>query len=94
MFYADVVLQKGASVPLDTSYEERAIDTASGEIEMTTAVPAHIEVLIDASLRSIKLGTHEIRFKAAAPSVISAAAKCGFITGHTITVDGGLMLVS
>jgi redox-sensitive bicupin YhaK (pirin superfamily) len=35
MFYADVVLQAGASVPLDPDYGERAIYTVSGEIEVS-----------------------------------------------------------
>jgi redox-sensitive bicupin YhaK (pirin superfamily) len=34
MFYADVVLSAGASVPLDPDYEERAIYTVDGEIEI------------------------------------------------------------
>src|SRR4051794_15300562 len=35
MFYADVALQAGASVPLDPDYEERAIYTVSGEVEIS-----------------------------------------------------------
>jgi hypothetical protein len=42
--------------------------TAANELGLTTAVPAHIEVLVDARLRPIKLGNQEIRFKNAAPS--------------------------
>jgi redox-sensitive bicupin YhaK (pirin superfamily) len=34
MFYADVALRAGASVPLDPDYDERAIYTVSGEIEI------------------------------------------------------------
>lgn len=34
MLYADVQLDPGASVPLDPTYEERAIYTVSGEIEI------------------------------------------------------------
>ena len=35
MFYADVALQAGASLPLDPDYDERAIYTVSGEIEIS-----------------------------------------------------------
>jgi redox-sensitive bicupin YhaK (pirin superfamily) len=34
MFYADVALQAGALVPLDPDYDERAIYTVAGEIEI------------------------------------------------------------
>lgn len=34
MFYADVALAAGARVPLDPDYEERAVYTVSGEIEV------------------------------------------------------------
>jgi redox-sensitive bicupin YhaK (pirin superfamily) len=34
MFYADVALSAGASVPLDPDYDERAIYTVDGEIEI------------------------------------------------------------
>jgi redox-sensitive bicupin YhaK (pirin superfamily) len=34
MFYADVALAAGASVPLDPDYDERAIYTVDGEIEI------------------------------------------------------------
>lgn len=39
--------------------------TAANDLGLTTAVPAHIEVLTDARLKPIKLGKQEIRFKAA-----------------------------
>jgi Family of unknown function (DUF6088) len=42
--------------------------TAANDLGFTTAVPAHIEVLVDARLRPIKLGNQEIHFKLAAPS--------------------------
>ena len=42
--------------------------TAANELGLTTAVPARIEVLIDARLKPIKLGTQEIHFRNAAPS--------------------------
>ena len=42
--------------------------TAANELGLTTAVPAKIEVLVDARLRSISLGTQKIVFKHAAPS--------------------------
>lgn len=42
--------------------------TAANDLRLTTAVPAHVEVLVDARLRPIALGNQEIRFRAAAPS--------------------------
>lgn len=42
--------------------------TAANELGLTTAVPARIEVLVDARLKTIKLGAQEIHFKFAAPS--------------------------
>ena len=42
--------------------------TAANELGLTTAVPAHIEVLVDARLKPLKLGRQEIRFRYAAPS--------------------------
>ncbi len=42
--------------------------TAANELGLTTAVPARIEVLVDARLKPIKLGSQEIRFRYAAPS--------------------------
>lgn len=42
--------------------------TAANDLGLTTAVPARIEVLVDARLRPIKLGKQEIHFKFAAPS--------------------------
>ena len=42
--------------------------TAANELGLTTAVPAHIEVLVDARLKPIKLGNQEIHFRYAAPS--------------------------
>jgi hypothetical protein len=42
--------------------------TAANDLGLTTAVPARIEVLVDARLKPIKLGKQEIHFKAAAPS--------------------------
>ena len=42
--------------------------TAANELGLTTAVPARIEVLVDARLKPIKLGCQEIRFRYAAPS--------------------------
>jgi hypothetical protein len=41
---------------------------AANDLGLTTAVPARIEVLIDARLKPIKLANQEIHFKAAAPS--------------------------
>jgi len=42
--------------------------TAANDLGLTTAVPARIEVLVDARLKPIKLGSLEIHFKAAAAS--------------------------
>jgi hypothetical protein len=42
--------------------------TAANDLGLTTAVPAHIEVLVDARLKPIKLGNQEIHFKSAAAS--------------------------
>ena len=42
--------------------------TAANELGLTTAVPARIEVLVDARLKPIKLGNQEIHFRYAAPS--------------------------
>lgn len=42
--------------------------TAANDLGLTTAVPARIEVLVDARLKPIKLGNQEILFKYAAPS--------------------------
>jgi len=42
--------------------------TAANDLGLTTAVPARIEVLVDARLKPIKLGGQEIHFKLAAPS--------------------------
>ena len=42
--------------------------TAANDLGLTTAVPARIEVLVDARLKSIKLGNQEIHFRYAAPS--------------------------
>lgn len=37
--------------------------TAANDLGLTTAVPARIEVLVDARLKTIKLGSQEIHFK-------------------------------
>ena len=42
--------------------------TAANDLGLTTAVPARIEVLVDARLKPIKLGSQEIHFKFAAAS--------------------------
>ena len=42
--------------------------TAANELGLTTAVPARIEVLVDARLKPIKLGNQAIHFRYAAPS--------------------------
>jgi hypothetical protein len=42
--------------------------TAANDLGLTTAVPARIEVLVDARLRPIRIGNQVIHFKTAAPS--------------------------
>ena len=42
--------------------------TAANDLGLTTAVPARIDVLVDARLKPIKLGNQEIHFKFSAPS--------------------------
>ena len=49
--------------------------TAANDLGLTTAVPARIEVLIDARLKPIKLGSQEIHFKFAAPSRLHWAGR-------------------
>ena len=42
--------------------------TAANDLGLTTAVPARVDVLVDARLKPIKLGSQEIHFNLAAPS--------------------------
>jgi hypothetical protein len=42
--------------------------TAANDLGLTTAVPARIQVLVDARLRPIRLGNQVIQFKTASPS--------------------------
>jgi hypothetical protein len=42
--------------------------TAANDLGLTRAVPARIEIMVDARLSPIKLGSQEIHFKYAAPS--------------------------
>jgi len=51
--------------------------TAANDLGLTTAVPARIEVLVDARLKPIRLGNQEIRFKTAAPSRLHWANRPG-----------------
>ncbi len=51
--------------------------TAANDLGLTTAVPARIEVLVDARLKPIKLGNQEIHFKFAAPSRLYWADRPG-----------------
>jgi hypothetical protein len=51
--------------------------TAANDLGLTTAVPARIEVLVDARLKPIRLGTQEIHFKYAAPSRLYWADRPG-----------------
>jgi redox-sensitive bicupin YhaK (pirin superfamily) len=46
MFYADIALQAGASVPLDPDYDERAIYTVAGEIEIAGDVFGSAQLLV------------------------------------------------
>ena len=51
--------------------------TAANDLGLTTAVPARIEVLVDARLKPIKLGKQEINFKPAASSRLYWAGRSG-----------------
>lgn len=51
--------------------------TAANDLGLTTAVPARIEVLVDARLKPIKLGKQVIHFKSAAPSRLYWAGRPG-----------------
>jgi Family of unknown function (DUF6088) len=51
--------------------------TAANDLGLTTAVPAQIEVLVDARLKPIKIGNQEINFKYAAPSRLYWADRPG-----------------
>ena len=51
--------------------------TAANDLGLTTAVPARIEVLIDARLKPISLGKQVIHFKSAAPSRLYWAGRPG-----------------
>jgi redox-sensitive bicupin YhaK (pirin superfamily) len=46
MFYADVALAAGATVPLDPGYEERAIYTISGELDIAGDVFGPAQLLV------------------------------------------------
>jgi hypothetical protein len=46
MFYADVALRAGAAVPLDPDYDERAIYTVSGEIDIAGDVFGPAQLLV------------------------------------------------
>src|ERR671920_2438698 len=46
MFYADVALRAGSSVPLDPDYDERAIYTVSGDIEISGDVFPPAQLLV------------------------------------------------
>ena len=46
MFYADITLRTGASVPFDADYDERAIYTVSGEIEISGDVFGPAQLLV------------------------------------------------
>ena len=65
MFYADISLGTGASVPLDPSYDERAIYTVSGEVEIAGDVfgPAQLLVFRPGDRITIRANT-DARFMA------------------------------
>jgi redox-sensitive bicupin YhaK (pirin superfamily) len=46
MFYADVTLSAGASVPLDPDYQERAIYTVAGDVEIAGDVFGPAQLLV------------------------------------------------
>jgi redox-sensitive bicupin YhaK (pirin superfamily) len=46
MFYADVRLSAGASVPLDPEYDERAVYTVAGEVEIAGDVFGSAQLLV------------------------------------------------
>jgi redox-sensitive bicupin YhaK (pirin superfamily) len=46
MFYADVAMKAGASVPLDPDYEERAIYTVAGDVEIAGDVFGPAQLLV------------------------------------------------
>jgi redox-sensitive bicupin YhaK (pirin superfamily) len=46
MFYADVSLSAGASVPLDPDYQERAVYTVAGEVEIAGDVFGPAQLLV------------------------------------------------
>ncbi|MGC2410335.1 MAG: pirin family protein [Methyloceanibacter sp.] len=46
MFYADVTLSAGASLPLDPDYDERAIYTVAGEVEIAGDVFGPAQLLV------------------------------------------------
>lgn len=46
MFYADVSLQAGAAVPLDPDYDERAIYTVAGEVDIAGDVFGPAQLLV------------------------------------------------
>jgi len=49
--------------------------TAANDLGLTTAVPAKIDVWVDARLKPIRLGNQEIRFRTAAPSKLFWAGR-------------------
>ncbi len=51
--------------------------TAANTLGLTNAVPAKIEVLVDARLKSIELGNQKIVYKHAAPSRLNWASRPG-----------------
>jgi Family of unknown function (DUF6088) len=51
--------------------------TAANDLGLTTAVPARIEVLVDARLKPIRIGNQVIQFKTAAPSRLFWAGRPG-----------------
>ena len=46
MFYADIRLSAGASIPLDPDYDERAVYTVAGEVEIAGDVFGPAQLLV------------------------------------------------
>ncbi|MER9331199.1 DUF6088 family protein [Mesorhizobium sp. M0488] len=61
--------------------------TAANDLGLTTAVPARLEVLVDARLKPIKLGTQEIHFKYAAPCRLYWADRPGMRVVQALRPD-------
>ena len=63
--------------------------TAANELGFTTAVPARIEVLVDARLKPIRFGNQEIHFRFAAPSRLYWAGRPAMRVVQATALDAG-----